>query len=116
MFGKRTVQPPPRILPAGLTENRNENRQVMQAPGLIYPRGAASGVACLIIDQSLSGVGLLLREARGNPFVSSSSVGQTFRLAFRVDRLEADCQVIWVDGQRIGGRLLSGLRPLQPKN
>lgn len=118
-FGKGRAKPlTPRVVPAVVDggEKRTSNRRVTQSPGLVFPGGMAASVPCTIVDQSMSGAKLVMQEGWGNPFFGTSGTGQQFRLVMRQDRLEADCEIMWIEGHEIGVRFVSVMRPTARKN
>ena len=117
-FGKgRSVPLQPKSPPPGAAtgEHRSATRRAARTPGLIYPGGMAASIPCMIVDQSFSGACLKMQEGWVNPFLGSSSLGQSFTLLMRLDRMEVDCEIMRLEEFEIGVRFTSAARPLKRK-
>ena len=117
-FGKgRTLPLQPKAPPPGVAsgEKRSSSRRAAKTPGLIYPGGIAASSPCMIVDQSFTGACLKMQEGWVNPFLGSSSLGQTFTLVMRLDRMEVDCEIMRLEELEIGIRFTSAARPLKRK-
>lgn len=118
-FGKGRVKPlaakaPPIDGDAG--EKRWSIRRAASSPGLVFPGGIAASIPCMIVDQSVTGARLQMQPGWVNPFNGVSSIGQSFKLVMRVDRVEVDCEIMRIEENEIGVRFLSVMRPLARKN
>ena len=98
------------------SEQWRATRKSVTAPGLVFPGGMAASIPCSVVDQSMTGACLKMQSGWVNPFRGQSSLGQTFRLVMRLDRLEADCEIVRIAQNEIGVRFLSVLRPMARKN
>lgn len=110
--GENTRLPP---LADGV-ERRTSLRRTVKIPGLIATAGAASHVACTVVDQSFGGARILIQAVSGNPFGASSSIGKRFTLAMRLDRMELDCEIVWVDADQVGVKFISLARPIKRRH
>ena len=118
-FGKGRVRPlVPKVLPvdAASSEKRWSTRRATQSPGLVFPGGMAASIPCMIVDQSVTGARLRMQDGWVNPFNGVSSLGQSFKLVMRVDRVEADCEIVRIEENEIGVRFVSVMRPIARKN
>ena len=118
-FGKGRVTPlVPKAPPPGAEgrEKRWSARRNASTPGLIYPGGTAASIPCVISDQSVTGARLKMQTGWVNPFRGMSSLGQTFILVMRLDRMEVECEIIRIEENLLGVRFLSVLRPVARKN
>ena len=118
-FGKGRVKPlVPRAAPVSgdASEHRASTRRAMSSPGLIFPGGIAASIPCMIADQSVTGACLKMQSGWVNPFNGVSSLGQTFKLVMRVDRVEVDCEIMRIEENELGVRFLSVMRPVARKN
>lgn len=118
-FGKGRVRPlTPKAPPVGAApgEKRWTMRKRMQSPALVYPGGIAASIPCLVVDQSVTGARLQMQPGWVNPFNGASSIGQTFRLVMRVDRVYADCEIVRIEENEIGVRFVSVMKPLLRRN
>jgi hypothetical protein len=110
--GENTRLPP---LPEG-ADRRTSLRRTVKIPGLIATAGTASHVACTVVDQSFGGARILIQAKSGNPFTSSSSIGKRFTLAMRLDRVELDCEIVWVDIDQLGVKFISLARTIKRRH
>lgn len=124
-FGKRSTPVAPRAFPlkaavasssAGAGEKRWSTRRAAKTPGLIFPGGIAASIPCLIADQSVSGARLIMQTGWVNPFLGASSIGQTFTLVMRMDKMEVGCEIVRLDETEIGVRFISTPRPVAQKS
>jgi hypothetical protein len=118
-FGKGRVRPlVPKVMPveANGGEKRWATRRAMQSPGLVFPGGMAASIPCMIVDQSVTGARLQMQDGWVNPFNGVSSLGQSFKLVMRVDRVEVDCEIVRIEENEIGVRFVSVMRPMARKN
>lgn len=98
------------------TEQRWATRRSSKTPGLIFPGGIAASIPCMILDQSVTGARLAMQEGWVNPFLGASSIGQTFTLVMRMDRMEVGCEIIRLEENEIGVRFISTPRPVAQKS
>jgi hypothetical protein len=96
-------------------ENRRSTRRQSMTPGLIYPGGTAASIPCVVIDQSATGARLKLQSGWVNPFRGMSSLGQTFNLVMRLDRMEVICEIIRIEENELGVRFTSVMQPMTRK-
>lgn len=118
-FGKGRVTPlGARALPLGLKadENRGSTRRASKTPGLIFPGGTAASIPCVILDQSMAGARLHMQSGWVNPFRGQSSLGQTFTLVMRLDRMEVECEIVRIEENDLGVRFISVARPVARKS
>jgi hypothetical protein len=132
-FGKRSAPPAPRtatgtrpqaepatqaVAASGgvASEQRWATRRSSKTPGLIFPGGIAASIPCTIVDQSVTGARLSMQEGWVNPFLGASSIGQTFTLVMRMDRMEVGCEIVRLEENEIGVRFISTPRPVPQKS
>jgi PilZ domain len=96
-------------------EKRRSTRRGGRSPGLIYPGGMAASIPCTIADQSVTGARLVMQDGWVNPFLGSSSLGQSFTLVMRLDKMEVGCEIVRLDQTELGVRFTSVPRPVQRK-
>ena len=115
-FGKGRAVP---LKPQGpKTEGDDQRwsvRRPTQAPGLVFPGGIAASIPCIVADQSASGAALRVQSGWINPFRGQSSLGQTFKLVLRLDRVEVECEIVRIEGEQIGVRFTSVMKPIMRK-
>lgn len=93
-------------------EKRRSNRRSGRMPGLIYPGGVAASIPCMIVDQSVTGARLLMQPGWVNPFRGSSSLKERFTLVFRLDKMQADCEIVRLEENELGVRFVSVAKPI----
>jgi hypothetical protein len=98
------------------SEKRSSSRRDAKMPGLIFPGGVAASIPCVVLDHSMTGARLQMQAGWVNPFRGQSSLGQTFTLVMRIDRMEVDCEIVRIEENELGVRYVSVLRPIARKN
>ena len=124
-FGKRSVPATPKAFlvksaalsgQTGASEKRWSTRRAAKTPGLIFPGGIAASIPCSIADQSVTGACLVMQDGWVNPFLGASSIGQTFTLVMRMDKMEVGCEIVRLEETEIGVRFISTPRPVAQKS
>ena len=117
-FGKGRVRPLQVKATAAMAadgEARRSNRRQSMTPGLIYPGGTAASIPCVVVDQSATGARLKMQAGWVNPFRGMSSLGQSFKLVMRLDRMEVTCEIVRIEENEVGVRFTSVLQPIARK-
>lgn len=62
---------------------------------------------CVIRNLSATGARLEIVQADRKPFTSEERIPDLFTLAFRLERTEVECELVWRRGDTIGVRFRS---------
>ncbi len=105
----KTVKPKPRvpIEDTKTSDSRRSRRESACVQGTVVSERLSEPVACVIRNLSATGARLDLVKVDRKPFVSEDRLPDYFTLAFRLERTEVDCRIVWRRGDAIGVRFLS---------
>ena len=88
-------------------QSRRSRRQPMCLQGAIRSERLTEPVACVIRDYSATGARIELVRAERKPFVVEERIPDLFTLAFKLERTQVECELIWRRGDTIGVRFRS---------
>ncbi len=95
------------IEPAKPKDTRKSRRQTACIQGTIHAERLNEAVPCLIRDLSATGARLEIVKGDRKAFTSEEWIPDVFTLAFKLERTEVDCEVVWQKGGLLGVRFLS---------
>ncbi|MEZ5854160.1 MAG: PilZ domain-containing protein [Hyphomicrobiaceae bacterium] len=95
------------IEPVKTEDTRRSRRQSACIQGSINAERLSEAVPCVIRDLSATGARLEIVKGDRKAFTSEEWIPDRFMLAFRLERTEVDCEIIWQKGGVIGVRFLS---------
>jgi len=99
--------------PSESQKPRFSHRKRAASAGIIYSNDINGAVFCVVLDMSVSGARLQVKESKlvkknnGKPGLPSD-----FTLNIRLDRIAINCRVIWQEGDEVGVRFTSAPRVL----
>ena len=88
------------------SERRSARRRRLLKSGTIAYNGRYCTVPATVRDISDTGAGLMVG--------SGAAVPDTFELLISSDGLEADCEVVWRHGNKLGVRFVGAVRHVTP--
>lgn len=94
-----------RRVPVGSPDSegaRRSRRQSACLQALIQSDRLAEPVHCVIRDLSAIGARLEIVKQDTKPFVSEERLPDQFTLAFRLEKTEVDCEIVWQKGNTLG--------------
>ncbi len=86
---------------------RRSRRQPVCLQGAIRSERLSEPVACVIRNYSATGARLELVKAERKPFVVEERIPDLFTLAFKLERTQVECELVWRRGDTIGVRFRS---------
>jgi hypothetical protein len=105
----RPVKPQPRvpIESSGAEESRRSRRQTACLQAVIDSDRLAEPIGCVIRNLSATGARIELVRTERKVFASEERIPDVFTLAFRLEKTEVDCEMVWRRGDTIGVRFRS---------
>ncbi len=101
------AQPRVPIETAGSEQARRSRRQAVCLQGTIRSERLSEPVACVIRNCSATGARLELVRGERRAFAVEERIPDLFTLAFKLERTQVDCELVWRRGDTIGVRFRS---------
>lgn len=88
-------------------ESRRSRRQSSCLQASIRSDRLGAPVPCVIRNLSATGARIEIVQPERKPFTTEDRIPDDFTLAFRLERTEVDCELVWRRGDTIGVRFRS---------
>jgi len=105
----RPVKPQRRvpIEAAATDDSRRSRRQTACLQASLVSERLTEPLACVIRNLSATGARVELVRSDRKAFASEERIPDAFTLAFRLEKTEVDCELVWRRGDTIGVRFRS---------
>lgn len=108
----RAVKPEHRVPIETLrpSEARRSRRQSACLQAKIHSERLSEPAACVVRNLSATGARIEIVKGEHKAFQSEERIPDNFTLAYKLERTEVDCEVVWQRGNVLGVRFVSLVR------